>query len=213
MNPIAYLADIMLEILKFFSVFTGGNYGMAIVLLTIAINMALYPLTLQGLVQMSALQKLQPRVKELQKKHKDKPDVLQKETMELYKQEKVNPLGGCLPMLLKIPFMIAIFFALRSPEFAEVVGGLGDKAGFLWMPSLVEPDHLKIMPIIVGLSTYLSTKTMPTGQNEQAKMMNYIMPVMLTFVSMSFGAGLQLYWVVSSLVAAAQQAYIQRIKA
>lgn len=212
MNPIAYLADIMIEILKFFSVFTGGSYGWSIVMLTIAINIALYPLTVSGLIQMSALQKLQPKVKELQKKHKDKPDVLQKETMQLYKSEKVNPLGGCLPMLLKIPFMIAIFFALRSPEFAEIVGGLGDKAGFLWMPSLVEPDPLRIMPILVGISTYLSTKTMPSAQAEQAKTMNYIMPIMLTFISTAFGAGLQLYWVVSSLVAGAQQAYIQRVK-
>ncbi|MBU0687069.1 MAG: YidC/Oxa1 family membrane protein insertase [Candidatus Margulisbacteria bacterium] len=212
MNPISFLADIMLEALKFFAVFTGGNYGLAIVLLTVVINLALYPLTLSSIVQMSAMQKIQPKIKELQEKHKGKPDVLQKETMALYKQEKVNPVGGCLPMLLKIPFFISLFFALQSSGFAKIVAGEGTKAGFLWMPSLVAPDPTYIMVALIGITTYFSQKTMPTAETSQTKMMAMFMPIFIAFISMRFFAGVQIYWAVSSAVAIAQQVYIMRVK-
>ena len=212
MNPIAFLADIMIEVLKFFAVFTGGNYGWAIILLTGATNLALYPLTLQSVVQMSAMQKVQPKVKELQEKHKGKPDVLQKETMELYKKEKVNPLGGCLPLLLKIPFFLALFFALQSPEFKELVTASGAQGGFLWIPTLTAPDPTNIMIVFIALSTYLSQKTMPTAQTQQTKMMTLMMPLFIAFISMRFLAGVQIYWAASSLIAAAQQTYIAKVK-
>jgi YidC/Oxa1 family membrane protein insertase len=210
MNPIAFLSDIMLQAIKFFAAFTMGNYGWAIVLLTIVTNFALYPLTLASIVQMSALQKLQPKMKELQEKHKGKPDVLQKEVMELYKREKVNPLGGCLPLLLKIPVFLALFFALQSQEFHDLIVKAGANAGFLWVPNLALPDSTFIMVGLIGITTYFSQITMPSGQTSQTKTMTMFMPFLIAFVSVGFPAGVQLYWVVSSLVAIAQQVYIAR---
>lgn len=131
------LVDIMIQALNFFYTISGSNYGYAIIFLTIAINMALYPLTLSSIVQMSALQRVQPKVKELQTKLKDEPQKMQKEIMELYKKEKVNPMGGCLPMLVKIPFFIALFFALQSQEFINEISNPSKGASFLWITGRV----------------------------------------------------------------------------
>src|SRR3989338_11169388 len=135
-----YLSHIMLEILKFFYAVGGHNYGLAIIWLTVAVNLALYPLTLSSLQQMSAMQKVQPRMQELQKKHKDEPQKLQKEMMDLYRSEGVNPLGGCLPVILKIPFFLALFFALQSKEFLALVSDAGSAASFLWITNIAQPD-------------------------------------------------------------------------
>ena len=107
-----FLSKIMLEVLQFFYAIGGHNYGLAIIWLTVAVNLALYPLTLSSTKQMSAMQKIQPKMKKLQEKYKDDPKTMQKETMDMYKSEGVNPLGGCLPVLLKIPFFIGLFWAL-----------------------------------------------------------------------------------------------------
>ncbi len=202
-----YLTDMMLLALNFFYSITG-NYGYAIIFLTMAINFALYPLTLSSIVQMNAVQKIQPKITELQKRLKDKPDQLQKETMELYKQEKVNPFGGCLPMLLKIPFFIALFFALQSNQFLNIITTPGVHASFFWIGNLAKPDHTYILIVLIGLTTYLSQKTMPTSGNQQMASMMYIMPFFIAFISKDFASGLQIYWIVSNLVAVAQQWYI-----
>lgn len=202
------LAKVMLEILKFFYVIGGQNYGLAIVWLTIAANIALYPLTLSSIIQMAAMQKIQPRLQELQKKHKDDPKKLQQEMMDLYKIEKINPVGGCLPVLLKIPVFLALFFALQSKEFAILIG---DNSHFLWMSSIALPDPLRILPVLIGVTMWMTQKTMPatTGQNQ---MMLWIMPIFIVFISVPFAAGVQIYWVVSNLIAWAQQAYIMSVK-
>src|SRR3989338_11073894 len=137
-----YLTSIMLEVLKFFNAFWPHNWGLAIIWLTVAVNLALYPLTLSSMQQMSAMQKIQPRLQELQKKHKDDPKELQKEMMHLYKAEGVNPLGGCLPVLLEIPFFLALFFALQSKEF---IGLIGDGAAFFLIGNIAKPDPTYIM--------------------------------------------------------------------
>src|SRR3989339_1527290 len=137
-----YLSGVMLEILKFFYAIGGHNYGLAIIWLTVAVNIALYPLTLSSIQQMSAMQRIQPRMQELQKKHKEEPQKLQKEIMDLHKSEGVNPLGGCLPVLLKIPFFLALFFALQSKEFNQLIGS---SAGFLWIGNIAKPDPTYIM--------------------------------------------------------------------
>ncbi len=126
-----FLSNIMLEALRFFAFF--GGYGWGIVWLTIAVNLALYPLTLTSIKSMEAMQRLQPRLQELQKKHKDKPAELQKETMEAYRAEGVNPMGGCLPILIKIPFFLALFWVLQSPAFMAITSDPKNDAGFLWI--------------------------------------------------------------------------------
>ena len=202
-----YLTNIMLEILKFFYQIGGHNYGLAIIWLTVSINLALYPLTLTSIQQMAALQKVQPRMQEIQKKYKDEPQKLQKEMMDLYKSEGVNPLGGCLPMLLKIPFFLALFWALQSKEFAMLVG---NQTSFLWINNIAKADPFYIMAILIGVTTYFSQKSMPTQPGAQGQMMLWMMPIFITFISINFPAGVQIYWTVSNLMGWVQQSYIMK---
>ena len=204
-----YLTDIMMEIIKFFYLIGGHNYGLAVIWLTVAINLALYPLTLSSIQQMSALQKIQPKMQELQKKHKDEPQILQKEIMALYKGEGVNPLGGCLPMLLKLPFFLALFFALQSKEFLALVGQAGTGGSFLWLADISKADPFNILPVLIGVTTWAMQKSMPTaGPQAQVQFMNLFMPVFIVFISIPFPAGVQIYWIVSNLMGAVQQHYI-----
>jgi len=194
----------MLEVLKFFYAVGGQNYGLAIIWLTIAVNLALYPLTLSSIQQMAAMQRIQPRMQELQSKYKEEPKKLQQEMMDLYKSEGVNPLGGCLPVLLKIPFFLALFFALQSKEFIALVG---HSASFLWISDISKADPTYFMALLIGISTWLSQKSMPTAPG-QSQVMLWMMPIFITFISAPFPAGVQLYWVVSNLMGWSQQAYI-----
>ena len=199
----------MLAGLNFFYFYTG-NYGVSIIVLTILVNIALYPLTLSSIVQMAVLQKVQPKIQELQKKHKDKPAEMQKELAELYKKEKINPFGGCLPMLLKIPFFIGFFMALQSKEFLAIISNPDVNSSFLWIGNLAKPDVTYVMVGLIGLSTYWAQKSMPAsnaGNNPMAGM-TMIMPFFIAFISINFPAGVQLYWVVSSVVGALQQMFI-----
>ena len=204
----AQLSSMMLEILKFFYAIGGNNYGIAIILLTVATNIALYPLTLSSIIQMAAMQKVQPKLQALQTKYKDEPQKLQKEMMDLYKREGINPLGGCLPVVLKIPVFLALFFALQSPEFKLLIGNASQ---FLWMGSIAKPDPTYTMPVLIGITMWLTQKTMPTTTG-QSQMIMMLMPVFIVFVSLPFAAGVQIYWVVSNLIAWAQQAYIMSVK-
>lgn len=205
-----YLSSIMLEVLKFFYAIGGHNWGFAIIWLTITVNLALYPLTLSSIQQMAAMQRIQPRMQELQKKYKDDPKVLQKEMMDLYKVEGVNPLGGCLPVLLKIPFFLALFWTLQSNEFKLLVG---QGAIFIpgWINNIAVYDPLFILPVLIGVSTWLSQKSMPAAPG-QSQAMLWFMPVFITFISYRFAAGVQLYWVISNLMGWAQQTYIMSQK-
>jgi YidC/Oxa1 family membrane protein insertase len=204
------LTNIMLEVLKFFYAIGGQNYGLAIIWLTIAVNLALYPLTLSSIQQMAAMQRLQPRINEIQKKYKDDPKELQKEMMDAYKTEGVNPLGGCLPVLLKIPFFLALFWALQSKEFVALAG---QNAPFIpgWINNITAQDPYFVLPVLIGITTWLSQKSMPqtTGQG-QAMMM--FMPFFITFISYNFAAGVQIYWIISNLMGWAQQTYIMSWK-
>lgn len=205
-----YLVSIMLEVLKFFYAVGGHNYGLSIIWLTVAVNLALYPLTLSSLQQMSAMQRVQPRLQELQKKHKDDPQKLQKEMVDLYKAEGVNPLGGCLPVLLKIPFFLALFFALQSKEFSMMVG---QNVSFIpgWIGNITKADPLFVLPVLIGFTTWLSQKSMPAAPG-QGQAMLYFMPIFIVFISFRFPAGVQLYWVISNLMGWAQQTYIMAQK-
>jgi YidC/Oxa1 family membrane protein insertase len=209
MGILNWLSSIMADALRFFFLMSG-NWGIAIILLTVAVKIVLYPLTLQSTKQMVAMQRLQPKIEALQKKHKDEPEKLQKEIMDLYRTEGVNPLGGCLPMLLQIPIFLALFFALNNPAFKVVLAAAGSKAQFLWITSLSKPDPLYILVVLIGLSTYWTTMTMPGGVSKQQKGMLFFMPGFIAVISLSFPAGVQLYWVVQNLLTVAQQVYITR---
>ncbi|MEA3493249.1 MAG: YidC/Oxa1 family membrane protein insertase [Candidatus Margulisiibacteriota bacterium] len=205
----SFLSDIMIEVLKFFYAVGGHNYGLAIIWLTIAVNLALYPLTLSSIQQMSAMQKMQPKLQELQKKHKEEPKKLQQETMGLYKSEGVNPLGGCLPVLLKIPFFLALFWALQSKAFIALLAEPGGGSSFLWIANIAKPDPIKLLPILIGVSTFLMQRTMPSAGG-QMQMMSWFMPIFIVFISFNFPTGVQLYWLISNAMGAVQQYYIMK---
>jgi len=189
-----------------------GNWGMAIIGLTILIKLALLPLTLKQDKSMQKMKAIQPELDKLRAQYGNNPEELNKKTMELYKEHQVNPAGGCLPLLLQMPILFALFGILRkTPELGGVVP---TGASFLWL-NLSNPDPIYLLPILNGVTSFLQQKVMGTGgqQNDQMKMMTYTMPLMMVFISFRMPSGLQLYWFVSSLITMAQQYFISKGRA
>ena len=189
-----------------------GNYGWSIIILTMFINFILFPLRLKGQLSMLKMQKIQPQMKTLQDKYKKmkandprRPEV-QTEMMGLYKKHGVNPLGGCLPMLLQMPFLFAFFTLLRMA--IEVRG----EPWMLWIRDLSAPDPFSILPVLMGASMFVMQKMTPmTMDPTQARMM-MMMPVMLSgmFIFFPVAAGLMLYWLTSNVVGVGQQLFINK---
>jgi len=178
-----------------------GSAGLAIILLTILIRGLLYPLTLKQTKSMAAMKELQPKLKEIQEKYKDKPQEYQKRVMELYREAGVNPLGGCLPLLLQFPFLIALFQVLNTYDFAGA-----DPHFLIW--ELNQPDPLYILPLLSAATTYLQTAMTVTDQSQKGLMI--IMPIFIGWISIKFPAGLVLYWVVSNLFSIVQQYFLMK---
>jgi YidC/Oxa1 family membrane protein insertase len=160
-----FLSNIMLDALRFFAYF--GGYGWGIVWLTIAVNLALYPLTLSSISSMSAIQKIQPRLQEIQKKYKDQPQELQKQTLDLYRSEKINPAGGCLPVLLKIPFFLALFWALQSQAFYEIASSPENETGFLWINGKISANEIGDRELVKKLSENKLIVRVKKSKNEE----------------------------------------------
>lgn len=213
--------------LLFFIYNVVNNYAIAIILFTVIVKVVLLPLTLNQVKQTKEMQKLQPKLKELQKKYKNDKETLNIKTMELYKEYKINPLGGCLPLLIQMPILFGLFGALRNPvEFVfqnnAELAARATSASFLWLANLVDPDVFMvgnfavpgILPIIAAISTYVSMNTMNTanqGDQPQAmKTMNLLLPAMILLWGRSFPAGLTLYWVISNLFQMGQQFFLPR---
>ncbi|NMA54714.1 MAG: membrane protein insertase YidC [Firmicutes bacterium] len=173
------------------------NYGWAIIVLTILIRMLLWPLTQRQTKSMLAMKEIQPKLQELQKKYKNQPEKLNKEMMALYREHGVSPLGGCLPMLIQLPIIIALFNILRTYPYPV------DSAGFLWISDLGQKDPLYILPILTVVTQYISQKQMATDP-KQAQMMK-AMPLVIGWMATRFPAGLALYWVVQNAVSVGQQ--------
>lgn len=189
------------------------NWGLAIILVTTLIYFILFPLSYKSMASMKKMQALQPKIEELKVKFKDNPQKLQMATMELYKEEKINPLGGCLPMLLQIPVFFSLYqLLLRLPELRG--------AGFLWIKDLSSPDRLialpntlpvigneiNLLPLLMAGVMFLQQKVSmgsshATGSTaEQQKMMAIMMPVIFGFLFYKMPSGLVLYWLVNSLL-------------
>jgi YidC/Oxa1 family membrane protein insertase len=193
-----------------------GNYGIAIILLTVVSKILFYPLTVKSMRSMKAMQALQPQINALRNKHKSDPQRLQRETMELYRQHKVNPMGGCLPMLAQVPIFYALYLALSvSVElqnatffcFGKVFGV------HLWICDLASHDPTYVLPILMGITMFVQQKMTPVaGDPRQAKMM-LVMPFIFTFMFLNLPAGLVLYWTVSNVLQILQQWYMDRPKA
>ncbi|WP_300328240.1 YidC/Oxa1 family membrane protein insertase [Fusobacterium sp.] len=179
-----------------------GSYGIAIILLTIFIKIVLLPLTLKQDKSMKEMKKLQPKIEEIKKMYSGDPQTMNQKTMELYKEHKVNPAGGCLPILIQLPILWALFGVLRKE------GVIPDES-FLWF-TLAAPDKFYILPVLNGVVSFVQQKIMGTSDNPQMKNMMYMFPIMMVFISYKLPGGLQLYWLVSSLTAVIQQYFIMK---
>lgn len=207
-----YLSGFMQTILTFFYSITvkAGfpNYGVAIILLTVSIKLLLYPLTVKQVRSMKAMQDIAPKMKALQEKYKDNKEKLNVEIGKLYKESGVNPLAGCLPLVIQMPFFIAIFYAIREYQYAS-------SPSFLWIANLAQDhpsDPYYILPALAAITTYVSTKQTSTDNSQQNKMMLLFMPLFIGYITITFPAGLGLYWVVSNFVQIAQQWWLNRSK-
>ncbi len=201
------LAGPLLDLLRLIYSYVG-NYGVAIIILTIIVRLVLFPLTFKGMKSMKRMQQLSPRMKKLQAKYKNNKEKLNKEMMELYRKNRVNPLGGCLPMLLQIP----VFFALYSSLSSAVE--LRHAPFMFWISDLSQPDGLGITPLLMGASMYFQQKLTPQTammDSTQAKVMQ-MLPFIFTIFTFTFPSGLTLYWVTSNVLSIAQQQIINRIK-
>ena len=184
-----------------------ASYGITIILLTIIVRLVLTPLTITQTRSMARMQKIQPQLKELQKEYKDDKQKLQQETMAFYKQNNVNPLAGCLPLILQMPVFFALFRTLREPT-EKVTSVIGDNLSFLWL-ELDKPDPYYILVILMVATMFLSTK-LTTTDPKQSKIM-YILPVVFGFISFRFEAGILLYWVTTNIWSIGQQWLVNRI--
>ena len=180
------------------------NYGLVIILLTVIIKILFHPLTKKSLNSMKEMQKVQPQIVALRERYKDDKEKMNRELMELYKRYKINPVGGCLPMILQIPVFIALYnvlsasIELRHAPFA------------LWIYDLSAKDPYYVTPILMGATMLIQQKMTPsTVDPTQAKVM-LIMPVVFTFMFLNFPSGLVIYWLINNVLSIAQQYYIQK---
>lgn len=204
------IANILLKILDFLHKIVR-NWGVAIILLSLLIYGLLYPLTHKQMQSVKEMQALQPHIDNLRKIYKDNPQRLNKEILELYKEHKVNPLGGCLPLILQIPVFFALYQALSRSLLLK-------GAKFLWIKDLTEPDKLfmlknnlpiigneiNLLPILMAVVMFLqqklSLKTASPSQKEQQQMMMVLFPILFGFIFYSFPSGLVIYWFINSLL-------------
>ena len=199
-NALGHVLRIIFELVQ--------NYGLSIILFTIVVKVLLLPLTIKQTKSTKAMQDIQPKIQEIQTKYKDKPEKQQQEIMKIYTEAKINPLAGCLPLLIQMPILIALFSVLREPVTYGVFVDQEQLAtaakGFLWVQDLTKPDV--ILAILSGATTFLmQTLMMPKDQQQGSmKMMTYVMSPMMLFWGFTFPAGLTLYWTIGNVFAIAQ---------
>ena len=180
------------------------NYGADIIIISVLLKVVFWPLTKKSYVSMKEMQKVQPELAMLREKYKDDKARLNREMMDLYKRRKVNPLGGCLPMVVQIPIFFALYWALMGSI------ELRHAPFILWIKDLSYRDPIYVSPILMGASMLWQQKMTPTmGDPRQAKMMMF-MPIIFTFIFLSFPAGLVIYWLITNILTIAQQYLINK---
>ena len=190
------------------------SFGIGIILLTVLVRLIFWPLTHKSTVSMRRMSEIQPKMKEIREKFKDNPQRMQQETWALYRDNKVNPMASCLPMLVQIPVFIALFTVLRSAVELRY-------APFLWIADLSEPENLfpavfpfgglNILPILMAVTMGLQSALTPsTGDKQQQRMMMIMMPVMMLVMFYSFPSALSLYWTLSQVLSIVQMWYIRK---
>jgi len=183
-----------------------GNWGWAIVIITILLRLFLYPLTYKGMVSMNKMKELSPKVNEIRQKYKNEPQKMNAKMMELYKKHGANPMGGCLPMLIQIPIFFAIYRVLLNTVELKHSPWIG------WIHDLSLMDPYFVLPILMGATMFWQQKLTPNNFTDpmQEKIMKFL-PLIFTFFFVTFPAGLTLYWFVNNLFSVAQQYYVNAI--
>ena len=196
------------QVITFFAEHFNGSYGLAIIIVTLIIRTILLPLNIKQLKNSRGMQMIQPQMKEIQAKYSSKDpktqQKLQEETMKLFKENNVNPLAGCLPIIVQMPILFGIYQAIMRTEAIK-------QGSFLWF-ELGSPDY--ILPLIAGAATFLQQKLMmagnPASDNPQMKIMLYMMPVMITIIGFFLPSALALYWVVGNAFMVGQTLLINK---
>ncbi|MCS1352695.1 membrane protein insertase YidC [Mechercharimyces sp. CAU 1602] len=177
-----------------------GNYGYSIIVLTIIIRFFLLPLTLKQMKSSKAMQKIQPEMQKLREKYKNDQQKMQQETMKLFQKHNVNPMAGCLPLLVQMPILIAFYQAIMRNEHIF-------EANFLWL-ELGSADPYYIFPLLAAVTTFLQSIVMGMGDNPQTRLFLWIMPIMIFVLAFNFPSALSVYWVISNLFTMVQYAIL-----
>ncbi len=211
-----------------------GSYWLAIVIFTLIVKIVLVPLSFKQIQSTKAMNDIQPKLKQLQEKYKNDKETLNVKMMELYKEHNINPLAGCLPLIIQMPVLFGLFGVLRNPakyvfDGSEVLAQEALNQGFLWVSNLSVPDSLGalidtgvpflnglpgLLPILAALTTYLSmvlTSGKQQQANQQMQTMQTMMPLMILWFGTSMSAGLMIYWVVSNVFQIAQQNIVPKL--
>jgi len=187
-------------LLNWFAEIFWGQYGLSILVVTLIIRLLILPLTLKQYRNSKQMQALQPELKKIREKYKDDPQKQQEETMKLFQKHGVNPLNGCLPLLVQMPVLFALYHAImRNAEIRQHT--------FLWM-QLGSPDPYYILPLLAALTTFAQQKIMSAQMTSQMKGLMVIFPILIFVMSMSFASALPLYWVYSNLFTAVQTYFL-----
>ncbi|HYG68717.1 MAG TPA: membrane protein insertase YidC, partial [Anaeromyxobacteraceae bacterium] len=205
-NFFSFFARILLYVMRWFEEFVR-NWGVAIILLTVLVKLLLYPLTVKSMQSMNEMRKLQPEIEKLKAKYGADREKMNMAVMQLYQQHKVNPLGGCLPMLLQMPIWFALYATLQTS--VELY-----REPFLWIRDLTAHDPIFVLPLAMGVSMFLMQKISPQpADNAQAKMMLYFFPIFFTFLMLFLPAGLTLYIFVNNVLSIMQQQWLMKRQA
>ena len=196
--PVKFVAKPLFSVLRSINEYTN-NFGLAIIILTCGIKLLFVPLQYKSYKSMQGMKDIQPKVAKLQEKYKDDKQKLNEDLMKLYKEHKVNPVGGCLPMFLQMPVFIALFNILYMTI------DLRQAPFMLWISDLSIQDPFYVLPVLMGASMFVQQKIMPTTADPNMAKMMLILPIGLTFLFVTFPAGLVLYWVTNNVLTITQQ--------
>jgi YidC/Oxa1 family membrane protein insertase len=190
-----------------------GSWGWAIILMTFTIRIVILPLTFKSVKSMQKLQVLQPEMKKIQERYKDDKQRMNQEMMRFYQENKVNPLGSCLPLLLQIPFFISLFYLLRSDSFREDIAG---NDSWLFIPNLAEPltDHpfvLGVMIVLYVVTQLIATMITSIGGDKTQQRIMFALPFVFVIFIVNFQAGLILYWVTTNVWTIGQQLVVRKL--
>lgn len=212
------ITSVLGSVLEYFHLNLGLPWWLAIVLLTVVVRSVLFPLTVKQVKNMRSMQELKPDLQKIKAKYPNNRQKQQEETMALYQERKINPLGGCLPLLVQIPIFIGIFYVIKDfGGFSGALGGGGateashpsfQEGGILWFTNLSNPDSLYILPVVAAITMLASMEVTNKSMEPQQRWIMRIMPVGFIFFTYWFPAGMFVYWITSNLVTLVQNLVI-----